>query len=103
MTVFVSFIQPGALGSIHAPGVGAARVRESLTIPATTTAAFADGELAIVFNNESAPVFVAFGTTPDAAATASGSATTAGVTIGAGSWLPIVGKAGDKINAKAVA
>jgi hypothetical protein len=103
MTVYVSFCQPGSIGSIHAPGVGAIRVRESLTIPASTTATFADGELAIVFNGESAPVFIAFGTTPDAAATAASAVTTAGVVVAAGGWLPIVGKAGDKINAKAIA
>lgn len=103
MTVFVSFTKTGAIGSIHAPGVGAARVRESLTIPATTTAAFVDGEIALVFNGESAPVFVAFGAAPDAAATAASAATTAGVVVPAGGWLPIAGRVGDKINAKAVA
>jgi len=102
MTVFASFAKPSGMGSIHAPGIGSIRARESLTIPATTSTAFVDGEVAIVFNNESAPVFVAFGTTPDAAAGAASAATTAGVTIAAGAWLPIIGKAGDKINVKPV-
>jgi hypothetical protein len=102
MTVFVTFAKPGALGSVHAPGVGAARVRESLTIPATTAGAFADGEMAIVVNGEASSVAVATGSTPDAAAAAATVGTTAGVVIPAGGWLPIVGKVGDMINVKAI-
>jgi hypothetical protein len=90
------------MGSIHAPGIGQVRARESLTIPASTTATFANGEVAIVVNGESTAVAIAFGTTPDAAATAASAATTAGVVIAAGGWLPIVGKVGDKINAKSI-
>lgn len=102
MTVFVSFVKPVGMGSIHAPGIGTIRVRESLTIPNSTTAAFADGETAIVVNGESGYIAVAFGTAPDASAAAETAATTAGVVIPAGGSFPIVGPVGAKINVKAI-
>lgn len=102
MTVVVSFIRQAARGS-EASGVGKVRVRENITIPGTTTATVQDGELVIVGNAESSMVAVAFGTTPDAAALASTSATSAGMPVPAGQMgFPIIPTTGDKINVKAV-
>ena len=102
MAVIVAFAKPTGLGSAHAPGVGQARVMESLALDGTTTATFADGEFAWVLNAESSAVLVATGATPNAQATAATVATTAGVGIAAGGVLPLVGKPGDKVNVKAL-
>lgn len=104
MTVVVSFITPAGIGSIDAPGLGACRIRENITIPGTTAASLLPGEIAIVGNAEASMVAVAFGTTPDAAATSATSASSAGYPVPAGQNSdPIVGRAGDKINVKALA
>jgi hypothetical protein len=102
LTVVVSFIKQASRGS-EASGVGKVRVRENITIPGTTTAKVEDGELVIVGNAETSMVAVAFGTTPDAAATASTSATSAGMPVAAGAVsYPIIPATGDKINVKVV-
>jgi hypothetical protein len=103
MTVYVSFFTPGSIGSIHAPGVGRPRIRESLTIPASTTATLATGEVALIVNGENGPVSVAIGTTPDADTTTATAASSAGVVIPAGQSLTIVGQSGAKISAKTIA
>ena len=104
MTVVVSFIRAAGLGALNTPGVGACRIRENITIPGTTAAALQDGEFAIVGNAEVSMVAVAFGTTPDAAATAATSVSSAGYPVPAGMCSdPIVAPAGSKINVKALA
>lgn len=101
MTVTVSFVSagPGANGIV---GISRVRVKEVVTIPGSTTATAQAGETIVVGNGESSMVAVAIGTTPDAAATAETSATTAGYPVGAGQvsdpFLPV---AGAKVNIKA--
>ena len=102
MTVIVSFATTKGIGSVTAPGIGSVRSREDLTAPASTTGVAHDGEIAIVANGEASMVAVAFGITPDAAATSSTGATTAGFGVAAGSVVMIPVKAGDKINVKAI-
>lgn len=104
MAVHVTFFTPKGVGSIHAPGIGAVRAREALALDGTTTAASRDGESILVFNAEASAVLVAFGPTPDAAATAEGAATSAAVPIAAGQWSqPLMAPAGSKVAAKALA
>lgn len=104
MTVIVSFIRPAGLGALNAPGLGACRIRENITIPGTTTATLQPGEFAIVGNAETAMVAIAFGTDPDAAATLATGSTSAGYPVPAGQNSdPIVAPAGSKINVKAIA
>lgn len=102
MTVVVSFVTPKGIRSVHAPGIGAVRIRENITIPGTTTATLLDGEIAVIGNGENSMVAVAFGTSPNADAVASTAATSAGVAIPAGQSVAIAPNAGDKINVKAV-
>lgn len=104
MTVVVSFITPAGIGSINAPGLGACRIRENITIPGVTTAALLPGEIAIVGNAESAMVAVAFGTSPNADLTDSTLVSSAGYPVPAGmNSDPIVAPAGSKISVKALA
>lgn len=103
MAVIVSFVRPKGVGSVNAPGIGSVRVRENVTVPGTTTATVQDGEIVIIGNNETTMVAVAHGTTPDAAAAASTSATSAGFPVAAGAVSdPFVPDTGAKINIKAV-
>ncbi len=101
MSVTVSFLTagPGAGGVV---GISKVRVKEVVTVPGTTTATALAGEVIVVGNGESSMVAVAIGSTPDAAATAETSATTAGYPVGAGQvsdpFLPV---AGAKVNIKA--
>lgn len=101
MTVVVSFVKPHGAGVV---GMGRVRVRENITIPGTTIATRQDGEIVIIGNAETSMVAVAWGTTPDAAATAeTPDVTTAGVAVAAGAVsYPIEPKTGDKINVKVV-
>lgn len=102
MTVVVSFIKQTARGS-EASGVGQVRIRENITVPGTTTATLLPGELVVVGNAETSMVAVAFGTTPDAAATLATGATSAGLPVPSGGLsYPIIPAFGDKINVKAV-
>lgn len=99
MTVVVSFVKPQGAGVV---GMGRVRIRENISVPGTTTNAAEDGEIIIIGNAETSPVNAAWGTTPDAAATAASAATTAGVPIFAGAVsFPITPKIGEKINIKA--
>jgi hypothetical protein len=102
LTVVVSFIRQAARG-LEASGVGKVRVRENITVPGTTTATLQDGELVLIGNNEASMVAAAFGTTPDADALVSTTATSAGMPVPAGAVAyPIIPAVGDKINIKAV-
>lgn len=103
MSVVVSFITPRGLGSVSAPGIGECRVRETITVPGTTTATVADGEMVLISSNEADIVLAAHGTTPDGQAAASTAATSAGYPIPAGVIVPVMAKVGDKINIKALA
>jgi hypothetical protein len=102
MTVVVSFVKPHTRGGVT--GMGRVRVRENITIPGTTTAALDEGEIVIIGNAETSMVAIAWGTTPDAAATAENFPTTsAGVCVGAGAVsYPAGPRTGDKVNVKVV-
>ena len=100
MTVAVSIITPTGLGSINAPGIGKARVKEILTVPSTTAASLLSGEIFMVSNGEAADVLVATGTTPDAQAAASTVLTTAGMPASVGVPLFYTGNVGDRLNVK---
>lgn len=101
MTVVVSFIR--SRPQFSASGIGAVRVRENITVPGTTTATALEDEMIVIGNGEDSMVAAAFGSSPDADATASSASTSAGVPIAAGSLsYPICPKAGDKVNIKAV-
>lgn len=103
MAVTVTFFKPKGIGSVHAPGVGEIRARESVTIPGTTTATVQDGECVVVLNEESDAVLVAHGTTPDAAASPATSATSAGFPVATGEVSPpFIPAVGAKINIKDV-
>lgn len=102
MTVVVSFITGGQI-SAGASGVRTIRAQERLTVPGTTVTAALVGETVLVGNGETGMVAVAFGTAPDAAATASSATTSAGVPVAAGMvGIPLVPGAGALINVKAV-
>jgi hypothetical protein len=103
MTVTVSFFKPTSPGAAGAAGVGFIRVRETIAIPGSTTATAEAGEYVVVLNEEASAVLVAHGTTPDAAAAAATSVTTAGFPVEAGAVSPpIVPATGSKINVKDV-
>jgi hypothetical protein len=102
MSVVVSFIAPQGMGTVNAPGIGACRVKEVITVPGTTTAAALAGEVVLICNGENSTVLAANGTAPDAQAGASAAATSAGYPIPVGCIVPVVPKAGDKINIKTV-
>lgn len=104
MSVVVSFIKPAGIGGVYAaPGIGQCRVRETITVPGTTTAAVEAGEMVVIANGESSIVLAAHGKTPDAAAAAQDANTSAGYPVPAGLMVPVVASAGDKINIKAIA
>lgn len=103
MAVVVSFIRPSGIASVHAPGIGECRASETITVPGTTTAAAQNGEIVIIASSEADIVLAAHGPAPDAAATASTTATSAGYPIPSGGFMPVVPKTGDKINVKALA
>lgn len=103
MAVKVSFIRPKGIGAIEAPAIGSCRVCETIAVPGTTTAAALDGEIAVIVSTEATAVIAAHGSAPDAAATASTVATSAGYGIPPGQTVPVVLSAGDKISIKAFA
>lgn len=104
MTVVVSFLTAVA-GGAGSNGVYKVRAQERLAIGSTTINTSMVGEIIIVGNGEAGMIAVAFGTAPDAAATAESSATSAGFPVSAGAVsAPIVpGNNSSKINVKAVA
>ena len=101
MPVKVSFMRPGHLGSIDAVGVGSCRICETITVPGSTTASAQAGEIVVLISTEASTVVAAHGTTPDAAATAETTATSAGYGLTSYGPLAIAVKIGDKINIKA--
>lgn len=102
MSVTVSFVTLGTNGFTDAVGIVGVRVKEVITVPGTTVAVAKEGEFVVVGNGEASMVAVAFGSTPDAAATAQAAATSAGYPIGAGQVSdPFVLAAGNKVNIKA--
>ncbi|MEQ1901870.1 MAG: hypothetical protein ABL866_14200 [Devosia sp.] len=102
MSVTVSFILAGPDRS-GLPAINRVRVKEVISIPGTTTATVAAGEMVVVGNGETSMVAVAFGTTPDAALTAEdGVVSSAGYPVGAGQVSdPLAPAAGAKVNIKA--
>jgi hypothetical protein len=102
MSVVVSFVTPRGIGSVDAPAIGGCRVRETITVPGTTMAAVADGEMVLISSGESAIVLAAHGTVPDAAAAAQTAATSAGYPIPTSGFIPVMAKVGDRINIKAL-
>jgi hypothetical protein len=102
MAAVVSFMNAGNIG---AGGAGVSRVRkmEVLTVPSTSTITAELGEVAVILNTETSGILVAFGSTPDAQATTSTSATSAGQGIPSGLTSPaLVLASGDKINVKVI-
>lgn len=104
MSVVVSFVKTKGIGSVEVQSIGEVRARETLALNGTTTASVQAGEIVLVGNAETAMILVAFGTTPDAQATSSTSATSAGIPVPPGSiGIPLVPPVGAKINVKALA
>ena len=103
MTVVVSIITPTGLGSLNAPGIGRARVKEVLAVGNATAGSLLPGEVFMVANGEAADVLVATGTTPDAQANTSTAVTTAGMPVSIGATIYVTGAAGDKLSVKVVA
>lgn len=101
MPLLVSFYRPSISGDGQVRQVEA---YQSIALNATTTARPAGerGMLARCFNSETSPIRIAWGTTPDAAASAATAATTAGIVVGAGQALDIALDGAESISAKAV-
>lgn len=101
MTVVVSFVSPRSIGSASA--IGRVRARENLSVGDTTTNTVQEGEMVVIGNAETSMVAIAWGSSPDADATAESETTSAGVTIPAGGQsYPLEPRTGGKINVKAV-
>lgn len=96
MPIHVAFQAPGWAGSNAAPSIGAPRASEAVADAGTGSLTAQDGEIAVVTNTGSAVAYVAHGSTPNSAATASTAATSARYAIGAGQTLPVQCKTGDK-------
>lgn len=104
MSVFVSFVKSKAVGSVDNIAIGSCRARESLALGSGVTAAVtAADEMVLIVNGETAPVFVAFGTAPNANLAAETLASSAGVPLPAGGSIALFPPKGSKINARAVA
>lgn len=103
MSVKISFMKPGTMGTINAIGMGACRACETLTVPDTTALVAQGGEIAVIVSTEANTVIAAHGLTPDAAAEVATAATSAGYAIPAGVIVAVAVHAGDKINIKAFA
>jgi hypothetical protein len=102
MTVVVSFITAHTKGAASA--VNTSRICEHLTVGSTTTNYAEPEEMVVVGNTETSMITVAFGKTPDAAATASSpGVTSAGIPVPSGGVsYPIKTKAGDYVSVKVV-
>lgn len=98
---FLTAVSAGGGGS----AAGAIRKKEVLSVASTSTITANAGEYAIVLNTEATAILVAYGSTPDAQATTSTSATTAGIGVPAGLDSALLGPLaqGDKVNVKLVA
>ena len=86
------------------PEFGSVRVRENFaTLPAVTTNAAVDGELAVVCNNSTATAIAcAIGFAPDATALAATASTGAGFAIAPGEVTKISMRTGEKISLAAL-
>lgn len=104
MTVVVSFCRArGMRGNSANPVIGGVRVREDLELDDVSTATVQDGDVVLIGNAETDMIAVAFGTTPDADATAETADTSAGCPVPAGQTLALIPPAGSKISVKALA
>jgi predicted solute-binding protein len=111
MAVHVHFITPrnvtpvssGNLSAQPAPAIGVVRKREAVALAAVSTASALAGEVAIIANEETTSVLVAWGSTPDAAAVTATTLTSAGLLLAAGQRSEAIALvAGAKISAKVV-
>lgn len=106
MTVLVSFIRPSPLGNGWAgAGIGSIRAQERVTIGNTTVGATVFGDIVLIGNGEASMIAAAYGTAPNADATAEAMpGTSASFPIGAGMvGVPITNlPVGSKINVKTV-
>lgn len=102
MTVRISFVRAEHIGGSELL-IGAARAMEAVAVPGTTTTVARADEVAYVVNDGTDSVLVAVGTTPDAAATAETTATSAGMAIPKRQALFLALREGQKLNAKAPA
>lgn len=104
MSAVVCFVTPRTAGG---GGTAAWRIRkkEVLTVPSTSTITADAGEYAIVLNTETSAILIAYGSTPDAQATAESSVTSAGLGVPSGLESALLGPLalGDKVSAKTVA
>lgn len=106
MTVVVTFLKPLSLGGgWGGAGIGSIRAQERLAAGGTTAGTVQFGDIVLIGNGEAAMIAVAYGTVPNADATAEALPTTsASFPVGAGQVsvpmtnLPI----GSKINVKTV-
>lgn len=102
MAAVVSFMSAKS-GGAGVSAVWTVRKMEVLSVPSTSTITADAGEIAVVLNTEATGILVASGSTPDAQATTSTSATTAGHGIPAGLSSPaILMNQGGKISVKAI-
>ena len=102
MAVIVSFVTIKGAGSVSSPAIHRCRARESLALNGVTTGATQENELLFIANNEASMVFVAWGTTPDAAAAAESAASSAGISVPAGQSFAVFPPEDSKVSAKAV-
>lgn len=104
MSAVVSFVKVVSAGG-GSSAAGAIRKKEVLSVPSTSTITANAGEYAILLNTEATGILVAYGSTPDAVATTSTSATTAGLGVPSGLESPLLGPLaqGDTISVKAIA
>lgn len=103
MTVVVSFVMGASIaGSTY--GIGRIVAQERVAVPGTTVRESAHGEIILIGNAEDSMVAVAYGTTPDAAATVENLPTTsASFPVGPGQvGIPFTVGVGQKVNIKAV-
>lgn len=103
MSVIISFCKTkGIRGNSGNPAIASVRIREDEALDGVTTATVEDGEVVLIGNNETSMISVAFGTTPDADATAATALTSAGVPVPAGLVLALTPPTGSKISVKAL-
>jgi hypothetical protein len=104
MSAVVCFVKAVTAGG-GAAAAGAIRKKEVLTVPSTSTITANAGEFAILLNTEATGILVAYGSTPDAQAVTSTTATTAGMGVPSGLESPLLGPLaqGDKVDVKTIA
>lgn len=97
MSIQVSFMPPGALGSRYSVGIGAVRRTETISLNAKSSAA-KDGEVALLFSTEASTIDVAHGKNPDATLTDGTGDSTARYPLAAGQYVMVACAAGDKFH-----